>query len=126
MSQKYSLEILSVVWDCLEPRQTVGVMSFGAEVLSSGKASLAAVLANLDTTSVGDAGSTRTVLFVSVALVLAAFLLIGVTIWFWRNTVPDPDALESLAFFEERVVDGTEEIGTTEKRRRRSHGESAS
>lgn len=115
-----------MVWDCPESRQTVGVVVLAADVLSSGKAFLLAVLANLDTTSVGDAGSTRTVLFVSAALVLAAFVLIGVTVWFWRNTVPDPDALESLAFFEERVVDGTEEIGVTEKRRRRSHGHSAS
>lgn len=64
------------------------------------------VLANLDTTRVTDSGSTSTVLIVSGVLVLAAIVLIVITVWFWRNTVPDPDALESLVFFEERVVDG--------------------
>lgn len=70
---------------------------------------LTGLIAKLDTTRVGDAGSTRTVLLVSAVLVIFAFALIGVTVWFWRNTVPDPDALESLATFEERVIDGTED-----------------
>jgi hypothetical protein len=73
-----------------------------SNLLAFGGSSL---VANLDTTRLTDEGSTRTVLIVSAVLVIAAFLLIGVTIWFWRNTVPDPDALESLVFFDERVVD---------------------
>lgn len=75
------------------------------------------VVANLDTTKLTDDGSTRTVLVVAGVLVVAAFVLIGVTVWFWRNTVPDPDALESLAFFEERVVDGTQDPDVVQRRR---------
>lgn len=74
-------------------------------------------MANLDTTKLADEGSTRTVLVVSAVLVVAAFVLIGVTVWFWRNTVPDPDALESLVFFEERVVDGTQEPDVVQRQR---------
>lgn len=76
-----------------------------------------ALLANLDTTRVTDEGSTRTVMIVSGALVVVALVLIGVTVWFWRNTVPDPDALEALAFFEERVVDGSDDDGAMARRR---------
>ena len=92
-----------------------------------GEAFHSAVLANLETTQVTDEGSTRTVLIVSGGLVLVAMALIGVTVWFWRNTVPDPDALESLTFFEERVVDGTEEGEDAAKRPRepRREGNSA-
>jgi hypothetical protein len=75
------------------------------------------VVANLDTTKLTDDGSTRTVLVVAGVLVVAAFVLIGVTVWFWRNTVPDPDALESLVFFEERVVDGTQDPDVVQRQR---------
>lgn len=83
---------------------------------------VASVVANLDTTRVTDEGSTRTVMIVSLALVAIAVVLIGVTVWFWRHTVPDPDALESLTFFEERVVDGTEEVSALRRERRHHIG----
>jgi hypothetical protein len=83
-------------------------------LFSSGGSS---VVANLDTTKLTDEGSTRTVLVVAGILVIAAFVLIGVTVWFWRNTVPDPDALESLIFFEERVVDGEHEPDVVQRQR---------
>lgn len=83
---------------------------------------IASLVANLDTTRVTDAGSTRTVMIVSLVLVSIAVVLIGVTVWFWKHTVPDPDALESLTFFEERVVDGTEEVSVPRRERRHHIG----
>lgn len=90
----------------------VSIRTFGGRFLDL------AVLAKLDTTRVTDAGSTRTVLIVSGVLVLVSGALIAATVWFWRNTVPDPDALESLAFFEERVVDGVEDAEAAGRQRR--------
>jgi hypothetical protein len=55
------------------------------------------VVAQLDTTQVSDAGSTRTVLAITFLLLAAAVALAVVTTWYWRNTVPDPEALASLA-----------------------------
>lgn len=55
------------------------------------------VVAQLDTTEVTDSGSTRTVLAITVLLLLAAVALAGITFWYWKNTVPDPEALASLA-----------------------------
>lgn len=49
-------------------------------------------------------------MIVAALLVVAALVLIAVTIWFWKNTVPDPDALESLTFFEERIVDSADDV----------------
>lgn len=106
----------SLVWDCGQPRQTVGVNAAVSALVSIGDAIDSVIVANLDTTRVTDEGSTRTVMIVSAILVIAAFVLIGITVWFWRNTVPDPDALETLVFFEERVVDGAQE--PFEQRRR--------
>lgn len=56
-----------------------------------------AVVAQLDTTEVTDSGSTRTVLAITVFLLLAAIVLAGITVRYWKNTVPDPEALASLA-----------------------------
>ncbi len=50
----------------------------------------------IDTESVSDAGSSITVLVVSLALVALGLALLAVTIWFWRLTRPDPDALGPL------------------------------
>lgn len=55
------------------------------------------VAAQLDTTEVTDSGSTRTVLAITVLLLLAAGVLAAITYWYWKNTVPDPEALASLA-----------------------------
>lgn len=52
--------------------------------------------AQLDTSEVSDVGSTRTVLAITVLLVVAAVVLASVTVWYWRSTVPDPEALASL------------------------------
>jgi hypothetical protein len=117
VSQKLTKEVVSSVWERPEARQTGRVNVLVANLLSLGGVFDAAVLANLDTTRVTDEGSTRTVLVVSGGLVVVAFALIGVTVWFWRNTVPDPDALESLTFFEERVVDGAEDDVVAARRR---------
>ena len=67
---------------------------------------VAAVLAQMETTEVGDAGSTRTVLVITAVLVVAAVVLSVITVWYWRSTVPDPEALAPL-------------VEMTEKRRRR-------
>lgn len=99
-------EVGYLVWESIDRRQTGRVATIAVNVLSSvltvGHSNF---IANLDTTRVTDSGSTSTVVIVAGVLVIVAFVLIGFTIWFWRNTVPDPDALESLVFFEERVVD---------------------
>lgn len=54
------------------------------------------LVAELDTTEVSDSGSTATVLVITVLLVVAAIALAAITVWYWRNTVPDPEALASL------------------------------
>lgn len=54
------------------------------------------MLAELDTTELSDSGSTRTVLAITVILVIAAAVLGAITVWFWRTTVPDPEALAPL------------------------------
>ena len=56
-------------------------------------------------------------MIVAAVLVIASFVLIAVTVWFWRNTVPDPEALESLVYFEERIVDSTSEPDESQRRR---------
>lgn len=123
MSQKLTKDVVSSVWERPEARQTGRVNGVVANLLSLGGVFDSAILANLDTTRVTDEGSTRTVLVVSGGLVLVAFIVIGVTVWFWRNTVPDPDALESLTFFEERVVDGADDDAVAQRRREpRSEG----
>lgn len=60
------------------------------------------VVAQLDTTAVEDAGSTRTVLAIAAILLLAAVALSVITVWYWKNTVPDPEALASLSEMTER------------------------
>jgi|GEM_PF-4848172 len=54
------------------------------------------VLAELDTTELSDSGSTRTVLAITVILVITAAVLGAITVWFWRTTAPDPEALAPL------------------------------
>ena len=55
------------------------------------------ILAKFDTTQVRDAASTRTVLAITFLLIAAAVALAIITAWYWKNTVPDPEALASLA-----------------------------
>jgi hypothetical protein len=56
----------------------------------------------IDTERVSDSGSSITVLVVSVSLVALGAALLGVTVWFWRLTRPDPDALGPLAVMSDR------------------------
>lgn len=77
----------------------------------------ARLVAAVDTTEVSDSGSTATVLVITVLLVLAALALAAITVWYWRNTVPDPEALASLAELSET------QKRTRWKRHRRSNGE---
>lgn len=58
--------------------------------------------AAIDTESVSDSGSSITVLAVSLTLVALGVALLGVTVWFWRLTRPDPDALGPLAVMSDR------------------------
>jgi len=67
----------------------------------------AGMWAQLDTSEVSDVGSTRTVLAITALLLVAAVVLAGVTVWYWRSTVPDPEALSSLS-----------ELGNSRKRSR--------
>jgi hypothetical protein len=55
----------------------------------------------IDTESVSDSGSSITVLVVSLSLVALGVSLLGVTVWFWRLTRPDPDALGPLVVMSE-------------------------
>ena len=55
----------------------------------------------IDTESVSDSGSSITVLVVSLSLVALGVALLGVTVWFWRLTRPDPDALGPLVVMSE-------------------------
>lgn len=58
--------------------------------------------AAIDTESVSDSGSSITVLVVALTLVALGIALLGVTVWFWRLTRPDPDALGPLAVMSDR------------------------
>ena len=58
--------------------------------------------AAIDTESVSDSGSSITVLVVSLTLVALGIALLGVTVWFWRLTRPDPDALGPLVVMSDR------------------------
>lgn len=76
-----------------------GVRSTNGETVRSTRVRHNAVvtfLAAVDTRSVGDAGSSAVVLIVSIGLVLAGIGLTGITVWFWRSTRPDPEALAPL------------------------------
>jgi hypothetical protein len=55
----------------------------------------------IDTESVSDSGSSITVLVVSLSLVALGVALLGVTVWFWKLTRPDPDALGPLVVMSE-------------------------
>ncbi len=56
----------------------------------------------IDTESVSDTGSSATVLAVTLGLVALGVALLGVTVWFWRLTRPDPDALGPLVVMSDR------------------------
>lgn len=58
--------------------------------------------ANVDTERVSDAGSSTTVLAVSIGLAAAGVALLALTVWFWRFTRPDPDALGPLVVMSDR------------------------
>ena len=58
--------------------------------------------AAIDTESVSDSGSSLTVLAVSLTLVALGVVLLVVTVWFWRLTRPDPDALGPLVVMSDR------------------------
>ena len=58
--------------------------------------------AAIDTESVSDSGSSITVLAVSLTLVALGIALLGVTVWFWRLTRPDPEALGPLSVMSNR------------------------
>ena len=69
---------------------------------------------SIDTESVSDAGSSNVVLAVTLALVVIGSALLTVTVWFWRSTRPDPDALGPLVVMsEQRFVT----LGPIEQRR---------
>jgi|GEM_PF-426932 len=71
-------------------------------------------LASIDTESVSDAGSSNTVLAVTIALLVLGVGLLAVTVWFWRVTRPDPDALGPLIAMSDRRFAA---LGPIEKRR---------
>lgn len=71
--------------------------------------------AGIETESVSDSGSSNVVLAVTLLLVVAGIALTVVTVWFWRNTRPDPEALGPLLVMSERKFF---EVGPIEQRRR--------
>lgn len=72
-------------------------------------------IAGIETESVSDSGSSNVVLAVTLLLVVAGIALSAVTVWFWRNSRPDPDALGPLLVMSERKFF---EVGPIEQRRR--------
>lgn len=52
---------------------------------------------------VGDDASTRTVYVVVVALVVIGVVLVGLAIWLWRSTRPDPELLAPLELMDRRT-----------------------
>lgn len=56
----------------------------------------------IDTESVSDSGSSFTVLAVTLVLVALGITLMAVTVWFWRLTRPDPEALAPLSVMSDR------------------------
>ena len=71
-------------------------------------------LTTIDTESVSDAGSSNVVLAVTLALIVLGIGLLGVTVWFWRATRPDPEALGPLVAMSDR---GFATLGPIERRR---------
>lgn len=59
-------------------------------------------LTGIETESVSDSGSSNVVLAVTVLLIVAGVVLTIVTVWFWRNSRPDPDALGPLLVMSDR------------------------
>ncbi len=68
----------------------------------------------IDTESVSDAGSSNTVLAVTIALIVLGVGLLGLTTWFWQVTRPDPEALGPLVAMSGRRFAA---LGPIEKRR---------
>jgi len=71
-------------------------------------------LTTIDTESVSDAGSSNVVLVVTLALIVLGIGLLGITVWFWRATRPDPEALGPLVAMSDR---GFATLGPIERRR---------
>lgn len=69
---------------------------------------------SIDTESVSDAGSSNTVLAVTIGLIVLGVGLLGITTWFWRATRPDPEALGPLVAMSDRRFAA---LGPIEKRR---------
>ena len=72
------------------------------------------MIGGIDTQRVSDTGSSVTVLTVTILLVVAGIALSVVTIWFWRTTRPDPEALGPLTVMSRR---DWRERGPIERRR---------
>ena len=60
------------------------------------------VPAGVDTNTITDSGSTNTVLLVTALLALAGLVMAGLTVWYWRGTKPDPEALGPLVTMSRR------------------------
>ena len=69
---------------------------------------------SVDTTTITDSASTNTVLVVTGMLVLAGLAMVGLTVWFWRTTQPDPEALGPLVTMSRR---GFSRLDPIEQRR---------
>ena len=69
----------------------------------------------MDTTTITDSASTNTVLVVTGLLLLAGVAMTGLTVWFWRSTRPDPEALGPLVSMSRR---GFVKLDPIEQRRR--------
>lgn len=69
---------------------------------------------SIDTTTITDSASTNTVLVVTGMLLLAGLSMVGLTVWYWRTTQPDPEALGPLVTMSRR---GFSRLDPIEQRR---------
>ena len=76
----------------------------GVTLIMVGPVSASASMFGADTgTSINDASTTHRIQLYAAALVLAGIALGAITMWLWRSTKPDPEALGALSVMSRRT-----------------------
>ena len=68
----------------------------GALVPTAAAAAATAVVHPAQSSSINDTASTRRIQLMAGGLAVLGIGLIGITVWFWRSTRPDPESLAPL------------------------------
>ena len=73
-----------------------GIASAALAVLAHPGVAGAAALAASSSSAINDTASTRRIQLMAAGLVALGVALIAITVWFWKSTRPDPEALAPL------------------------------